>query len=185
MRTWTLKLRTVITFMAAAVFVCLPAPTASAGEATKVVVDLSQQDVDVGGYLDVTVHVYDAEGALVDVAGPNDLIEVRDDSGVSSSYRPPAQRISTGTYSAQLTFSHAGRWIIVAGPDMRTGNPGIPIQVSSDVSKVALDPATTTAAIALVVAGLLIVTLIGARVRKARLTAKARPNPEAHDTWWW
>jgi hypothetical protein len=136
-----------------------------------------------GNYLNFIVAVYDAEGYRVDFPVSENLIVVKDNSGKTTSFVPEARRVGTGTYQAVFTLPHTGVWTIVIAPDT-------PFAVVSSVTSysstpVRLSPTSFVAAIALAVVGVLLVVLLGARVRKARLTRKAAPNPEAHDTWWW
>ena len=136
-----------------------------------------------GNYLNFIVAVYDAEGYRVDFPVSDNLILVKDNSGKTTTFAPEVRRISTGTYQAVFTLPHTGVWTIVVAPDT-------PFAVVSSVTSysptpVRLSPTSFVPAIALAVLGVLLVVLLGARVRKARLARKAAPNPEAHDTWWW
>lgn len=135
----------------------------------------------------VKVKVLDQDNQPVDVDQPDELLEVRDKSGASLPFRPLMKQTGVGTYETDLSFPRPGIWTIVAGPDEADVvrlPPQVTIRVFGDVAG-PLEPSSTVAVAALVLLGVLAVVLLGSRLRRAKGTRKALPEPEAHDTWWW
>jgi len=135
----------------------------------------------------VQVKVLDRANQPLDVDQPDELLEVRDQSGASLPYRPPMEHTDVGVYETTLSFPRAGIWTIITGPD-EADMVRIPRQVTITVQRAVagpLDPGSTVAAAALVLLGVLGVILFGNRLRRPKGTRKASPEPEAHDTWWW
>ncbi len=135
----------------------------------------------------VEVKVFDSANQPVDADQPDELLEVRDESGVSLPYRPLMDKTGIGAYETTLSFPRAGIWTVIAGPDeadvVRYPRQ-VTIRVFGDVAH-PVESKSTVAVAALMLLGVLIVVLLGSRLRRAKGARKAAPEPEAHDTWWW
>lgn len=135
----------------------------------------------------VQVKVLDETNQPIDVDQPDELLEVSDVSGVSLPFRPLMDQTGVGAYETTLSFPRAGIWTIIAGPDEADVvrlPPQVTIRVRGDAAG-PLEPRSTVAVAALVLLGVLAVVLLGSRLRRAKGSRKASPEPEAHDTWWW
>jgi hypothetical protein len=139
-------------------------------------------EVRTGRYLSVDVYVYDAAGYLVDLPASDNLIVVEDNSGKTTSFVPFTKRLTTGTYHAGFSLPHSGTWTIVIAPDTPFA---VVKSVTSYSATARFSSEWLTPVIALAVLGVLLVVLLGNRLRRSRFTGRAAPTPEAHDTWWW
>jgi len=165
----------------------LAGPVLAAGSPHAIVVTVTERVPQPDSLVHVQVKVLDEANQPMDVDRPDELLEVRDQSGVSLPYRPLMERTNIGTYETTLSFPRAGIWTIIAGPgeaDVVRLPPQVEISVRGDVAG-PLDPRSTVATAALVLFGVLGVVLFGNRLRRLKGTRKASPEPEAHDTWWW
>ncbi len=167
--------------------VALWASPAFATETPHVIVVTTERFTTPDSGVHVQVKVLDEANRPVDVDQPDELLEIRDQSGVSLPYRPSMEHTDIGAYETTLSFPHAGIFTIVTGPD-EADVVRIPPRVTISVQRAVagtLDPGSTVAAAALVLLGILGVILFGSRLRRPKGTRKVSPEPEAHDTWWW
>ncbi|NOY57200.1 MAG: hypothetical protein GXP34_14630 [Actinobacteria bacterium] len=165
----------------------LAGPVLAAESPHTIVVTVTERAPQPDSLIHVQVKVLDEANQPMDVDRPDELLEVRDESGASFPFRPFMERTDVGVYETTLSFPRAGIWTIIAGPDeadvVRLPRR-VEISVRGDVAG-PLDPGSTVATAALVLFGVLIVVLFGSRLRRSKGSRKASPEPGAHDTWWW
>lgn len=182
MRTGTRALTAATAVLVLGCLVALPA--LAIGEPARVELRGLSEDVVPLSIQRLTVTVYDAEGSLVDFPASENLVLVESNSGGFTSFVPYAERVATGTYQVQFAFPGAGGWTVVAAPDEPfTQRRSLMVEAREPVASV--DPSVNAAAIALAVLGLLLIVLLGDRLRRARDTRQAAPNAEASSRWWW
>lgn len=175
--------------MLAAIFAVGVSPgVAAEGVPHTVIVTTEGREVIDGHQLRLAVKVFDDGNRPVDVDHPDDLIEVRDPTGEWPSYRIHLTWIGTGRYSGGIEFRTHGMWQIVVAPDwpddLIRRPPIMDITVTRGRVR-SIDPASTLAFVSLVVLIVSIVVVSKGWLRRPRQSAKGKPEPEAHDTWWW
>ncbi|NIA25911.1 MAG: hypothetical protein GWP04_10140 [Gammaproteobacteria bacterium] len=162
-------------------------PALAAGSPQTIIVTVGNRNPQPDHLVQVRVTVLDEADEPVNVDYPDELLEVRDDSGMSLPFRPKMRQTYVGVYETNLSFSRSGVWTIIVGPD-ETDVTTVPAQVKIFVRgrvTTSIGSESIAAAVALVLFVLLVVAVFGSRLRRLKRAAKEAPEPEAHDTWWW